>query len=61
MIINAIDTKDISVVVQGPIDEELTILCLNSVRKYLPDSEIILSTWKNSNIKNLDYDILVFK
>ena len=59
MIINAIDTKDISVVVQGPIDEELTILCLNSIRKYLPDSEIILSTWENSNIKNLDYDILV--
>lgn len=59
MIINSIDTKDISVIVQGKIDEKYTLLCLESVRKYLPDSEIILSTWENSNIENLEYDILV--
>lgn len=59
MIINKIDTKDISVVVQGPIEELQTRLCLESVRKYLPNSEIILSTWENSSIENLDYDVLV--
>lgn len=51
-----IDSKDISVVVQGAIDNKITPLCLKSIRKYLPNSEIILSTWKDSNISNLDYD-----
>ncbi|MEI0799658.1 WavE lipopolysaccharide synthesis family protein [Brachyspira intermedia] len=59
MKINNINTKDISVVVQGAIDKEYTHRCLKSIRKYLPKSEIILSTWKNSNVDRLDYDILV--
>lgn len=59
MLINGIDTKDISVVVQGAIDKEYTPLCLKSIRKYLPESEIILSTWEGSEVENLDYDILV--
>ncbi|MEI0799465.1 WavE lipopolysaccharide synthesis family protein, partial [Brachyspira intermedia] len=59
MIVGNIDTKDISVVVQGAIDEKYTSDCLKSIRKYLPDSEIILSTWEGSNVNNLDYDILV--
>lgn len=41
MVINIIDTKDISVVVQGAIDKGYTPLCLKSIRKYLPESEII--------------------
>ncbi|MEI0799467.1 WavE lipopolysaccharide synthesis family protein [Brachyspira intermedia] len=59
MIINSVDTKDISVVVQGAIDQKYTNDCLKSIRKYLPDSEIILSTWKDSNVDGLDYDILL--
>lgn len=59
MIVGNIDTKDISVVVQGAIDNESTHLVIKSIRKYLPDSEIILSTWEGSNINGLDYDILV--
>ncbi|MEI0799641.1 WavE lipopolysaccharide synthesis family protein, partial [Brachyspira intermedia] len=59
MIVGNIDTKDISVVVQGAIDEKYTPDCLKSIRKYLPDSEIILSTWEGSNINGLDYDILI--
>lgn len=59
MVINTIDTKDISVVVQGAIDKEYTPLCLKSIRKYLPESEIILSTWEGSEVDNLDYDVLV--
>ena len=59
MIINNIDTKDISVVVQGAIDKVNTPICLKSIRKYLPGAEIILSTWEGSEVDGLDYDILV--
>lgn len=58
MLINKIETKDISVIVQGAINQ-LTHKCLGSVRKYLPDAKIILSTWEESNVKGLDYDILI--
>lgn len=54
-----VDSKDISVIVQGAIDSINTKSCLSSIRKYLPNAEIILSTWKNSNISNLDFDILL--
>ena len=47
------DSKDISVVVQGAIDKEITLKCLKSIRKYLPCAEIILSTWENSDVENL--------
>ena len=59
MIVNGIDTKDISVVVQGAIDKDNTPKCLRSIREHLPDSEIILSTWKGSDVTGLDYDKLV--
>jgi hypothetical protein len=59
--------EEISVIVQGPVisksnDNEsirYTYLCLKSIRKFLPGSTIILSTWKNSDLKGLDYDVLV--
>lgn len=56
-----ISSKEISVVVQEAIDKKQTPICLKSIRKYLPNAEIILSTWEDSNVKNLDglYDILV--
>lgn len=50
---------DISVVVQGAINKDLTPKCLISIRKYLPNAEIILSTWEGSDASGLDYDILV--
>ena len=59
MVVNGIDTKDISVVVQGAIDREITPLCLESIRKHLPGSEIILSTWKGSKVDGLDCDQLL--
>ena len=59
MLINNIDTKDISVVVQGAIDKGYTPLCLKSIIKYLPESEIILSTWEGREVDNLDYDVLI--
>jgi hypothetical protein len=54
-----IDTKDISVVVQGSVDNRLTPRCITSIRKYLPNAKIILSTWKGTILDNLDYDILI--
>ncbi len=49
---------NISVVVQGPV-LPITKYCLKSIRKFLPNAEIILSTWNNSYIMDLDYDKIV--
>lgn len=62
-----IKPHDISVVVQGPItgnpddryEKRLTYRCLESVHKYLPGAEVIVSTWKGSNVSGLSYDVLV--
>jgi len=61
-----INSCDISVVVQGPIagrpDDKLGSLtrrCLDSVRRHLPDAEIILSTYNNSPVDGLPFDIVV--
>jgi hypothetical protein len=53
--------EEITVVVQGAIDKEKTPICLLSLRRYLPDAKIILSTWKNSDLSNLKslYDEVV--
>jgi hypothetical protein len=52
-----INSKNISTVVQDAIDKELTPKCLKSIRKCLSKATIILSTWKNSDIKYLDYEL----
>lgn len=52
-------SSDISVVVQGAVDKENTPKCLESIRKYLPNAEIILSTWKGTDVSGLDYDKVV--
>jgi len=62
-----INFKEITVVVQGPVqtfqDREqepgITRKCLESVRKHLPGSTVILSTWPNQDLEGLDYDELV--
>ena len=59
MLINGIDTKDISVVVQGAVDKAITPLCLASVREHLPDAEIILSTWEGTKVNGFSYDGLI--
>lgn len=60
---NRINSSEISVVVQGAITDEqsksYTRQSLESIRKYLPKAELILSTWKNSDVNGLDFDILV--
>ena len=54
-----IKTSDISVVVQGAVDPINTVKCLKSIRKNLPDAEIILSTWKGTDVSGLDYDEVI--
>ncbi|MEN9335774.1 MAG: hypothetical protein RLZZ500_761 [Bacteroidota bacterium] len=62
-----LNPSDFSVVVQGPVhgkptDEaslQLTKRCIESARAFLPGAEIILSTWKGSDVSHLDFDILI--
>ena len=54
-----LQSKDVSVVVQGAINE-YTKQCLLSIRKSFPNAQIILSTWINSEIGDLDYDRVIF-
>lgn len=54
-----INTKDISVIVQGAVDNQVTPKALKSIRTYLPDAEIILSTWEGTDVSGLDYDIVL--
>lgn len=60
MIINGIDTKDISVVIQGAVDKKITPQCIKKIQKSLPESKIILSTWEGTNTDGIYYDVIVF-
>lgn len=51
--------NEISVVVQGGIAKDLTKVCLDSIRKNLPGSEIILSTWEGACTEGLEPDKLI--
>ena len=46
-------TSDITVVVQGAVVQVLTQQVLQSVRAYLPQAQIILSTWENTDVSGL--------
>ena len=62
-----INSQMISVIVQGLIvghnetdhKKQFTRRCLESVRKYLPEAQIILSTWERCDATGLDCDILI--
>lgn len=56
-----LSAKDISVVVQGKIEEKYIHRCLSSIRKYLTGAEIVLSIWKDDlpMVNDLDFDQLV--
>ncbi len=60
MIINGIDTKEITFVVQGPVEKKATSLCLQSIRNSFPNSRIVLSTWAGSHTDGLEYDSVVY-
>ena len=48
-----IDPKDISVVIQGPVTEGMA-RCIKTVKSVLSKAEIIISTWRNSNLEMID-------
>lgn len=62
-----INNKDITVVIQGPVqtlsdrsqEEGITLKCFRSVKKHLPESKIILSTWPKQDLSKLEYDELI--
>jgi hypothetical protein len=45
---------------EDKIKDQITYNCLKSIRKHLPRAKIILSTWKGSDVTDLDYDELIF-
>lgn len=54
-----IASNQISVIVQGSINKEETPKCLKSIRRFLPNAEIILSTWNGEDVLGFDFDVLV--
>ena len=53
-----INCSDVTFVLQGAVNKD-TNLVIKSIRANFPSSIIILSTWKDSNPVDLDYDMLV--
>ena len=61
-----IDTSDISVIIQGPIDwsidpvtqDGMTLALTRSIRDLMPGAEIILSTWSGQDLSAMDCDIV---
>ena len=54
-----IDSKEISIVLQGPIYKDITNRVCQRMRDLFPEAEIILSTWEGSDTQGLLYDVLV--
>ncbi|ACH64905.1 WavE lipopolysaccharide synthesis [Aliivibrio fischeri MJ11] len=53
---NKIESRDISIIVQGQLfksEHSSTLDVLQSIRKYYPNAEVILSTWTGSEISPL--------
>ena len=59
--------REVSVVVQGPVHgrpgdppaRRVTQRALSSVRAAWPDAEVILSTWRGTDVEGLDCDVVV--
>lgn len=54
-----IDKREISVVLQGAIDNCYTPMAIKSVRNNLPGAKILLSTWADQKTEGLDVDEIV--
>ncbi len=54
-----IPSKDISVVIQGPLYRNLApaggvFFCVQSIQKHLPEAEIIISSWEQEDVSGLE-------
>jgi hypothetical protein len=59
-----IASRDITVVIQGPLyrnheDGDLALQCIASIRRHLPDADILISTWHHQNTAGLDADRII--
>lgn len=62
--IKKVDSRDISVVIQGPLYRTLAPTrgidaCISAVRRYLPHAEIIVSTWAFEDLDGINADVVV--
>lgn len=55
----AIKSRDITVVIQGNFEKDITANTIRSIRKYLPEAKIIVSTWEKCDCDGEDYDVLI--
>jgi WavE lipopolysaccharide synthesis len=53
-----VDDAEVSVVVQGPATKTLPGV-VASVRRYLPNAELIVSTWQGADVAGLDADEII--
>lgn len=49
-----ISPDEITIIIQGSVIENETKRVIDSIKKYLPAAQIILSTWENSDTNNLN-------
>ena len=54
-----IDSKDVSVVIQGAIDYRCILSVVESVKRVLPNSELIISTWEGTILDYVEYDKII--
>ena len=62
------NSADFSVIIQGPIlgyktdlpENQLTKRCISSIKMFLPQAEIIISTWIGQDASDLAYDTIIF-
>ena len=62
--INKVDSRNISVVIQGPLYRTLAPTrgidaCISAARAYLPHAEIIVSTWAFEDLAGINADVVV--
>jgi len=66
--INSNILDNFSVIIQGKVlgnpgdnyEKQLTLQCIESIRKFIPGAEIIVSTWEGSDVSHLPVDKVVF-
>ena len=65
---SSIASKDISVIIQGPIFNKthplapsgITFQVVSAIRNFLPEANIILATWKGQDTKGIDVDTVMY-
>lgn len=53
----SVSDGEISVLIQGSVDDK-TEKCIASVKRYLPESQVVLSTWRGYDLSKTEHDAL---